>query len=289
MLIIQVIPDYPKSSNLTLVSRYPASSSWGRAPSWLASCPAVSAVREGYQEILSSPLDFITKFFVTPSHNTIVSPCNLQTARLSSGAALSYLACYGGGVILATCFTHMMPEVDRFLETNIRNGQLDHSLARLPLAEIFVLVGFYLIYSIEEGTHFLIDRYAGTTGLSGDHHEAQVMVVRQGKQGTEGSKTKIVSALRGFLVVLALSLHELFEGMALGLATTERSVEVIREVIDNTLSPAGESGCCSWLLDLISSSSLSVLVSNLSLTRSTGASSSSTSPPSPSPPCWGRG
>ena len=38
-----------------------------------------------------------------------------QTARLRSGPALSYLACYGGGVILATCFTHMMPEVDRFL------------------------------------------------------------------------------------------------------------------------------------------------------------------------------
>ena len=31
--------------------------------------------------------------------------------RLSSGPVLSCLACYGGGVILATCFTHMMPEV----------------------------------------------------------------------------------------------------------------------------------------------------------------------------------
>ena len=28
--------------------------------------------------------------------------------------------------------------------------------------------------------------------------------------------------MRGFLVVLALSLHEMFEGIALGLATTER-------------------------------------------------------------------
>ena len=33
---------------------------------------------------------------------------------------------------------------------------------------------------------------------------------------------KFVSAMRGFLVVLALSLHEMFEGIALGLATTER-------------------------------------------------------------------
>ena len=35
-----------------------------------------------------------------------------KTARLSSGPVLSCLACYGGGVILATCFTHMMPEVN---------------------------------------------------------------------------------------------------------------------------------------------------------------------------------
>ena len=33
---------------------------------------------------------------------------------------------------------------------------------------------------------------------------------------------KFVSAMRGFLVVLALSLHEMFEGIALGLAATER-------------------------------------------------------------------
>ena len=30
----------------------------------------------------------------------------------TTGSWLSCLACYGGGVILATCFTHMMPEVD---------------------------------------------------------------------------------------------------------------------------------------------------------------------------------
>ena len=37
-----------------------------------------------------------------------------------------------------------------------------------------------------------------------------------------GSKMRFVSAMRGFLVVLALALHKLFEGMALGLATTEK-------------------------------------------------------------------
>ena len=34
-----------------------------------------------------------------------------KTERFSNGPGMSCLACYGGGVILATCFTHMMPEV----------------------------------------------------------------------------------------------------------------------------------------------------------------------------------
>ena len=35
---------------------------------------------------------------------------------------LSALSCFGGGVILTTCFTHMLPEVNFFLENNIKNG-----------------------------------------------------------------------------------------------------------------------------------------------------------------------
>ena len=31
-----------------------------------------------------------------------------KAEKLSTGSVLSCLACYGGGVILATCFTHMM-------------------------------------------------------------------------------------------------------------------------------------------------------------------------------------
>ena len=38
----------------------------------------------------------------------------------------------------------------------------------------------------------------------------------------QGEPPAFVSAMRGFLVVLALSLHEMFEGIALGLATTEK-------------------------------------------------------------------
>lgn len=36
---------------------------------------------------------------------------------------ISALSCFGGGVILTTCFTHMLPEVNLFLNLNIEKGQ----------------------------------------------------------------------------------------------------------------------------------------------------------------------
>jgi len=151
-----------------------------------------------------------------------------KTAKLSSGPVLSCLACYGGGVILATCFTHMMPEVQNFLSTNFEKGQLSPSLKSFPLAEVFVLIGFYLIYIIEEVTHALIDRCAagGQPGHNQGHDEMQILNqagVVSHKNGSD-QQPAFVSAMRGFLVVLALSLHEMFEGIALGLATTEKGV-----------------------------------------------------------------
>merc|ERR1711915_500497 len=99
----------------------------------------------------------------------------------------------------------------------------------MPLAEIFFLVGFYLIYAIEEVTHLMIDRCAAGQ-LSGHGHAHTTSEVRQmldsngNVKNVQGEPPAFLSAMRGFLVVLALSLHEMFEGIALGLATTERGV-----------------------------------------------------------------
>ena len=102
------------------------------------------------------------------------------------------------------------------------------NLESFPLAEVFVLIGFYLIYIIEEVTHALIDRCAagGQHSHGHGHHADEMQMLNNA--GVVNDKTDpddppaFVSAMRGFLVVLALSLHEMFEGIALGLATTEK-------------------------------------------------------------------
>ena len=121
-------------------------------------------------------------------------------------------------------------QVQSFLKTNFEKGQLSQNLESFPLAEVFVLIGFYLIYIIEEVTHALIDRCAagGQHGHGhghGGHGDEMQMLNHAGvvndKTGSD-EPPAFVSAMRGFLVVLALSLHEMFEGIALGLATTEK-------------------------------------------------------------------
>jgi hypothetical protein len=37
---------------------------------------------------------------------------------------LTALNCFGAGVILTTCFTHMLPEVNEFVQTNVRQGTI---------------------------------------------------------------------------------------------------------------------------------------------------------------------
>ena len=91
-----------------------------------------------------------------------------RTANLAR--PLSCLACYGGGVILATAFTHLLPEVHRFLEFNRSHGQLPPSLVSLPLAEIFTLAGFFLVFGLEAVAEAGVARCVGPAHTHAHSH-----------------------------------------------------------------------------------------------------------------------
>jgi len=68
----------------------------------------------------------------------------------------SVLLCFGGGVIFATSFIHILPE----LRENLEESEID--FMGVPMAEILVCAGFFLIYFIEECVHFFLP--------SGEYH-----------------------------------------------------------------------------------------------------------------------
>jgi len=173
---------------------------------------------------------------------------------------LTALNCFGAGVILTTCFTHMLPEVNEVLRMGYKDGSL--TKPKVPLAEILVICGFLMIYLIEEIAHLLLHTFKlakdestgnitsnlqqtdsestiatskASTELLGQQEEFSVQCVcgRQLKCATMRAcapknpqstdvlanikKVSFQVAMRGFFIMLAISLHAVFEGIAMGL------------------------------------------------------------------------
>ncbi|GFG40202.1 hypothetical protein Cfor_09790, partial [Coptotermes formosanus] len=78
----------------------------------------------------------------------------VEQRRQRVDAAISFCLCFGGGVLLATCFIHMIPEVRESLEAVKRTGSsvISHD-SSFPFAELLICCGFFLVYVIEEVAH----------------------------------------------------------------------------------------------------------------------------------------
>ncbi|KAI4467487.1 zinc/iron transporter [Holotrichia oblita] len=76
---------------------------------------------------------------------------------------LALFQSFGGGVLFATCFLHMMPDVNKSVEHLIKNTDFD---ATYPFSQVIVSIGFFFIYFIEEVSHWLITKMGKETRRS---------------------------------------------------------------------------------------------------------------------------
>ncbi|XP_070493555.1 zinc transporter ZIP3-like [Chironomus tepperi] len=225
-----------------------------------------------------------------------------------SSRVVSALLCFGGGVLLATTFLHLLPDINGEIAHLQEEGKIPE--LHISLGECLMMLGFFLIYLIEEIVHYYLHRYQqslqrsqasvatmkpeeetfaeafmrgisarnsvhrrfsdsngclqitnsrrgsviledghdlktlGTiaekgqiiptiektekNNTSGDHHHVHSHNQHTHSHNQHGhshnmpvphseDEDLLVSSLRGLLIVLALSLHELFEGFAVGL------------------------------------------------------------------------
>ncbi|EDV49123.1 zinc transporter ZIP1 [Drosophila erecta] len=212
---------------------------------------------------------------------------NQTNAR--SAIVVKCLLYFGGGVLLATTFLHLLPEVQEVVEVLQECGVIGK--LTFPLAELLMCCGFFLMYFIEEAMHTYVHHHqkdeagaaferghsirnshlmkptegnnttpsappaplAGTAELGTlsvqnllqNDLEQQKFATKQQQQvnghghshghGHGHSHLPVIaddaaagdmlaSSLRGLFIVSALSLHELFEGMAIGLESSASSV-----------------------------------------------------------------
>ncbi|XP_021194279.2 zinc transporter ZIP3 [Helicoverpa armigera] len=165
----------------------------------------------------------------------------------SSNQLVMGLLAFGGGILFATTFMHLLPEVDENIEALQEAGDL----ADFPLflAGLIMCGGFFMIYLIEELVHLYINSRQNKkkdntfakpfrmrkSSLAGGSVEAAVEPSEEKELENDGKQAghshlvmndedSVASALRGLLIVLALSVHELFEGLAVGLESSVGNV-----------------------------------------------------------------
>ncbi|VDK75072.1 unnamed protein product [Litomosoides sigmodontis] len=138
---------------------------------------------------------------------------------------LSVISVFGGGVFLATCLLDLLPDAKESLRKIEKMRQINYSY---PVMEIFVAIGFLLVLSIEQIVVFIREKqWHGSTDIDSlitghhDHNETNSELVNPHSEYeselSQESCTQSQSTVRVVLLVMALSLHAVFEGLSLGL------------------------------------------------------------------------
>lgn len=160
---------------------------------------------------------------------------------------------FGGGVLLCTTFIHLLPEVaENFEQLNLTPDLEIH------YAELLMCTGFFIMYFVEECIHLylyhkqkdknnsILNRslsirrgdaahingnvderrsppYYGSTANNFYNH-ADNSHVDHSHIIPDFGDNSTAAIIRGLLVVLALSVHELFEGLSIGLEDATKHV-----------------------------------------------------------------
>ncbi|XP_014250279.1 zinc transporter ZIP3-like [Cimex lectularius] len=120
-----------------------------------------------------------------------------STGKISTTAqkTMDMLLRFGGGILIATTFLHLLPEVREGTEELVET----HAFPTWPVAipELVMCIGFFIMYFVEECAH--------------------ICLMKGGNHGEGHSHAISGTPLRGILIVIALSVHQIFEGLAVGL------------------------------------------------------------------------
>ncbi|XP_011860607.1 PREDICTED: zinc transporter ZIP3-like isoform X2 [Vollenhovia emeryi] len=143
---------------------------------------------------------------------------------------------FGGGVLFSTTFLHLIPEVAEGIQNLVESGKM--AQLNFSLADMLACAGFFIMYLVEESVHtYLRKRQADRdVTIKKDVNFSTNDLVENGQTPscTNNSHAHaghshlpaimdddfVITSLRGLLIVLGLSVHELFEGLAIGLESS---------------------------------------------------------------------
>ncbi|XP_063169919.1 zinc transporter ZIP1-like [Candoia aspera] len=124
----------------------------------------------------------------------------------------SILNCMVGGVFMAACLLDMVPNslADLWEEFRRQSPSLD-----FPMPELILALGILLVLVLE---HVALDCSEWqAAGASPPLLRREEATIREQWAGAEAANTPSPSPFRSLALILSLSLHAVFEGLALGL------------------------------------------------------------------------
>ncbi|XP_054483324.1 zinc transporter ZIP1-like [Anoplopoma fimbria] len=149
---------------------------------------------------------------------------------------LSLISCFAGGVFLATCLLDLLPD---YLQGINEAFSIAGVTLQFPLPEFIMAMGFFLVLvleqivlafkdpsssDVEECRALLVD----SSLQANDWNDSQHSHRHRGSEETDSGHSHVdfgsQSALRAFILVFSLSLHSVFEGLAVGLLEDEKEV-----------------------------------------------------------------
>ncbi|ELT91733.1 hypothetical protein CAPTEDRAFT_119498 [Capitella teleta] len=143
---------------------------------------------------------------------------------------LSCLMCFGGGVFFATYMMHLAPEVNQI----VHEALIEPYGINYPLSELIMVLGFFMILFLEYFVHAMgksnhADPHHpphpnNESGYSEEKNRLNISEATTPGNGSLASPSADSCWTRALLLLLALSLHHIFEGIGVGLQDSQNKV-----------------------------------------------------------------
>ncbi|KAB5558973.1 hypothetical protein PHYPO_G00023450 [Pangasianodon hypophthalmus] len=157
-------------------------------------------------------------------------PVRMKFFRETSGTeihrtVLSLISCFAGGVFLAACLLDIIPDYLSDISAQLQDTDIDY-----PLAQFIMACGFFIVLIVERLVLSCNERRSEerapllpSAGHSHSHSHRSVNDVESSSHHVHVD-LQAHSSFRSFILFLSLSLHSVFEGLAIGLQTTDTKV-----------------------------------------------------------------
>lgn len=180
-------------------------------------------------------------------------------SRIRWSTIISFCSCFSGGVFIAACLLDLLPDVEEKIEQVLKEIQDDYKVdIDYPMAQFIMCCGFFIILTIEQTVLHLQETWitaqeesepllSGGAGQGyqsthhhhhhGHHHHDHSAIIGvssevhhhndgHGHHHSHSSHSMFQhSTLRSIMLLVALSFHSVFEGIAIGLQ--ESSADLI--------------------------------------------------------------